>query len=358
MKNERTFEEAIPEHLRVARTRPKRVSDRYTPPHQSFVARFKPSVREVAMAFIGVQYSGEKPEATNEALAVIAESLSGKHAPGHWDRAEYVDEAGSTNVVTAAYWDSRAVFDAWLAKGRFKDWWEDETRCADGIGYFREIFIPRAEEFETIFSHRQHEGVSHLAQGMSGEVFEHGYWGSSRDRIALSQVHDLEPSGFPMPAVAPGAPAGRVRINPQHNLCIIRSGQDWTETGQAERELYLNDVLPPLSEGMIFLRDDGDQIGCYSNRFMTLVDGSGAKIDKSYSLSMWRGLAELERWAESHPTHLAIFVAAIRHYSRLGEGAMLRVYHEVSIVRREDQILEYVNCHSRTGILKNLGKQV
>lgn len=354
MNDVRTFEEAIPQHLRVSRTRPKRVSDRYTPPHQSFVARFKPSVREVAMAFIGVQYVGERPDVVQEAFTKIAESLTGEHAPGHWDRAEYVDEAGYTNVVTAAYWASREAFAGWMEEKRFRFWWEDEARWRDGIGYFLEIFVPRAEDFETIFSHRQPEGVSHLAEGMSEEVFEHGYWGSSRDRIALSQVADLEPSGVPLAKHGSGFIAGRIKVAPQDNVCLIRSGQDWSETGDAERSLYLNDVLPPLSEGMLFLRDEGDRVGCYSNRFMMMVDEDGNKTDKSYSLSIWHGLAELERWAESHPTHLAIFVAAIRHYSRLGEGAMLRVYHEVSVVRREDQILEYVNCHSRTGLLKGI----
>jgi aldoxime dehydratase len=304
------------------------------------------------MAFIGVQYIGAKPAVVDEALAGIAESLTAAHAPGHWDRAEYVDEAGYVNVITAAYWQSREAFKAWLDAPRHRDWWEDEARCEDGIGYFREIFLPRAEEFETIFSHRHPEGVSHLAECMSGEVFEHGYWGSSRDRIARSQVSDLEPSGFPVPDVASGSLAGRVRVTPQENLCLIRSGQDWTETGEAERDLYLSDVLPPLSEGMLFLRDEGHRIGCYNNRFMTMVDQNGSRIDKSYSLSMWRGLAELERWAESHPTHLAIFVAAIRHYSHLRDAAMLRVYHEVSIVRREDQIIDYINCHSNTGFMK------
>ncbi len=350
---ERTFEAAIPQHLEMERSRQPRVSERYRPPHQSFVARFKPSVLQVAMAFIGVQYLGDCPAAAVDALAEIAESLSGPHQPGHWDRAQYVDEAGYTNVVTAAYWDSRDDFEAWLSAARTRQWWDDDARCDEGVGYFREILLPRAEEFETIFSHRLPEGVAQLADDMSGEVYEHGYWGSSRDRIALSQVDELEPDGS---VAADGAGEGtfgrRIRVSPQENLCVIRSGQDWGDTGDRERELYLNDVLPALSEGMAFLRDEGLDVGCFSNRFMTMVDEDGTSVDKSYSLSLWRGLAELERWAESHPTHLAIFVAAIRHYAKLGEDALLRVYHEVSVVRAQDQILEYINCHPQTGLLK------
>jgi len=45
------------------------------------------------------------------------------------------------------------------------------------------------------------------------------------------------------------------------NLCLIRSGQDWSDTETSERKLYLEDVEPVLREGMDFLRDEGVGIG-------------------------------------------------------------------------------------------------
>ena len=49
------MEFAIPEHLKTARSRHRRVPDDYAPPYPSFVARHKPSVARVVMAYFGVQ---------------------------------------------------------------------------------------------------------------------------------------------------------------------------------------------------------------------------------------------------------------------------------------------------------------
>ena len=48
------MESAIPAHLRYPRTRPARVSEDYTPPYPSWVARMDPSVKQVVMAYLGV----------------------------------------------------------------------------------------------------------------------------------------------------------------------------------------------------------------------------------------------------------------------------------------------------------------
>ena len=61
-------------------------------------------------------------------------------------------------------------------------------------------------------------------------------------------------------------------MKPHDNICLIRSGQDWSDTDAAERKMYLDDVEPVLREGMDFLRDDGRSIGCFANRYMTVLD--------------------------------------------------------------------------------------
>ena len=102
------MESAIPEHLQTARTRHRRVGDDYAPPYPSFVARHKPSVTRVVMAYFGLQSRGAPPAAAEQALARLASDFAAADGPTHWDRASYVDEAGFTNVVTVAYWDDRA----------------------------------------------------------------------------------------------------------------------------------------------------------------------------------------------------------------------------------------------------------
>ena len=176
---------------------------------------------------------------------------------------------------------------------------------------------------------------------------EHAYWGGMRDRIPKSQTNDLAPEGAPK-ILRDG---DRVRVKPQDNICLIRSGQDWSDTEESERKMYLDDVEPVLRTGMDFLRDEGRSIGCFANRYMTVLDHSGRPTEKSYGMSWWKSLAALERWSESHPTHVRIFGAAMKYLSSLGPAAKLRLYHEVTVARTADQLFEYRNCHPRTGML-------
>jgi len=341
------MESAIPLHLQARRTRQSRLPQDYAPPYPSFVARFTPSVKRVAMAYFGAQHRGAAPDEATGSLNQMSEALATHHGPGHWDRATYVDEAGYTNVITIAYWDGAEVFDTW-----FKTWggdWTGDDHAHDGVGYFTEVLRPRVEHFETLFSaNNRPEGIAVVAKGMSDMVLEHAYWGGARDRISRSQTGDMAPAGAPR-IVTQDA---RRRVIPHENLCLIRSGQDWSDTGTEERRMYLQDVEPVLRKGMDFLRDDGLSVGCFANRYMKVTDAEGEITDKTFGMSLWKSLTALENWAESHPTHVAIFAAAMRHLSALGPAAQLKLYHEVTVAAADEQFFEYLNCHDRTGMLR------
>lgn len=339
------MESAIPSHLETTRSRHRRVPDDYAPPYPSFVARHKPAVTSVIMAYFGVQYRDGPTAATTDALAQIAECFAAANGPTHWDRAQYVDQADFTNVVSVAYWDDAARFDAWFEPAR--EAWTGGA-ATPGVGRFIEALRQHVERYETLFSSLgRPEGVAVLADHMSGEVQEHAYWGGMRDRIPLSQTDAMAPGGVPR-LVRDGA---RIRVVAHDNLCLIRSGQDWSDTEASERKMYLDDVEPVLREGMDFLRDDGVPIGCYANRYMRVVDAEGRPTEKSYGQSWWKSLAALERWAESHPTHVRIFGAAMKYLSTLGPSAKLRLYHEVTVAAANEQFFEYLGCHERTGML-------
>jgi aldoxime dehydratase len=341
------MESAIPQHLQTRRTRQNRLPQDYTPPYPSFVARFTPGVKRVAMAYFGLQYRGEAPDEATNSLDQMSGALSTEHGPGHWDLAIYIDEAGYTNVITIAYWDDAEVFDAWFTT-RGGGWTRDD-RAHDGVGYFTEVLRPRVDHFETLFSaDNRAEGIAVLADGMSDTVLEHAYWGGARDRIPRSQTDDMVPAGSPGVVTE----EARRRIIPHENLCLIRSGQDWGDTGAEERRMYLQDVEPVLRRGMDFLRDDGLSVGCFANRYMRVMDAEGGVTDKSFGMSLWKSLAALESWAESHPTHVAIFAAAMKHLSTLGPAAQLKLYHEVTVATADEQFFEYLNCHDRTGMLR------
>lgn len=342
-----SMESAIPKHLACPRTRQKRVPDDYQPPYPSFVARFKPEVKRVVMAYFGVQYQGAEPRGARRALDDMAQALHADPSCGHWDRARYVDEAGHANVISIGYWEQPAAFDAWFAAHGAA--WTSGEAARDGCGTFTEVLRPAVGRYETLFSADDRpEGVAVIAQGMSGMVQEHAYWGGARDRMPASQTSELAPSGAPR-VVSEGLYR---RVVPHENICLIRSGQDWGDTPPEERRMYLEEVEPVLRQGMDFLRDQGLSIGCFANRYMRVVGAQGQDADKSFGMSWWKSLAALERWAESHPTHVAIFGAAMKYLSALGPAARLKLYHEVSVAAADEQLFEYFNCHPGTGMLR------
>lgn len=347
-----TMESAIPPHLQCPRTRQRRVPDDYAPPYPSYVARHAPSVLRVVMAYFGVQYrpSEVTAKAAADALKEMTASFGATRGPGHWDRARWTDQAGFESVILAAYWDDVEAFDAWFS-AHGASW---STVARDGIGTYTEVLRPHVERYETLFSNPdQPEGIAALAQGMSGMIMEHAYWGGARDRIPASQTDAMAPTG----AASIVRDGNRVRVHGHDNLCLIRSGQDWSDTQREERTMYTDDVEPVLREGMEFLRDQGASLGCYTNRYVVIENAAGQPTTKSYGMSWWKSLSALERWSESHPTHVAIFGAAMKYLSKLGPEAKLKLYHEVTVTRADEQFFEYLNCHDQTGMLRSVSPQ-
>jgi aldoxime dehydratase len=341
------LESSIAPHLRQEGRAPRHRPGTYEPPYPSFSARFGTQVTAVVMAYFGVQARDPGHPAVTAALAGLRQQFAATDGPACWDRARYVDAQGYTTTISIAYWDDPASFRGWYSAHGAA--WLDPSRSPAGPGFFLELVTPSAERFETIFSSPDRvEGVTGAAAGFSGMIEEHGYWGSMRDRLPLSQTSPLYPAGSPTVTVE-----GPVRtvVLPE-NACLIRSGQDITDTGDRERQLYLADVEPSLRAGMDFLRDDGLSIGCYDNRYLVVLDGDDQPTDRTFGLSWWRDLSALEDWAASHPTHVQIFGAAMRHLSSFGPETRLRLYHEVTVPAATEQQFVYVGCHDQTGLLR------
>lgn len=51
---------------------------------------------------------------------------------------------------------------------------------------------------------------------------------------------------------------------------------------------------------------------------MRLLDQEGNLADKSFGMSWWRALSDLDASARDHPTHLAIFGRAMKYLPALG----------------------------------------
>jgi aldoxime dehydratase len=339
------MESAIDVHLKCPRTRTRRVEDDFQPPYPAFSARAPESMTQVVMGYFGVQSrgGGEALETAFEAVNALFDLPDG---PEHRDTVRFVDGDGYDTAIAVAYWSDTQRFSRWIDPQN-QAWWNADERLRDGVGYFREIVSPRDVQYETAYSSAKHlEGVGVVMGGVSGEILEHGYWGSMRDRIPLSQTDTMSPTGS---LSRRDHGNGRVTVHGHENLTVIRSGQDWTDTQGEERRIYLEDIEPTLHAGMDFLRDQGAEVGCYSNRYVQHIDADGRPIEKTFGISHWRSLADLERWAESHPTHLKIFGMFLK---KVPELPNMRLYHEVSVLDAVAQRYEYINCHPGTGLLR------
>jgi aldoxime dehydratase len=316
-----------------------------------FVGRADENVKQVVMAYLGVQFRDEQRAAALQAMRYIDASFALADGPGNHDLTYHLDNQGYGNFIAVGYWRDPAAYHRWLLSAPVADWWGDEARLSEGLGYFREVIAPRADQFETLYAFKEDlPGVGAVMDGISGEVEEHGYWGSARDRFAISQTDWMQPTGELQVISGDPAKGGKVVIRGHDNLTLIRSGQDWVEAGEEERALYFTEMLPPLQDGMNFLRDEGQALGCYSNRFVRNIDLDGNLLDIAYDIGHWRSLDKLERWAESHPTHLRIFTTFFRV---IGGLSKLRLYHEVSVADGSQQLFEYINCHPQTGMMRD-----
>lgn len=341
------MESAIPKHLRVLRHYPAALPEGHHPPFPAWTARFPPLTGQVVMAYFGVQGA----EVINpSALQEVINRFSLTDGPAHWDMASCTDEMGFHNLMAIAYWSSPEQFQNWKQSSLFSEWWASPERENGEYGFFLEVVSPESDRFETIFSDKgAPEGVACLGEGMSGQMIEHGYWGSARDRLPAAQQAQLEGSQKSQSRKSLGK---RVVLSGRQNLCLIRSGQDWSDTREDERTKYITDVEPVLREGMHFLREQGHTVGCLSCRYMAVIDSAtNGETEKTFGLAHFTDMAALELWAKSHPTHVAIFGEFMRYVKALNFNISLRLWHEIAVVPASAQHFEYINCHPKTGLL-------
>ncbi len=319
-----------------------------------YSARGDASIENLVMAYFGVQSKGDQMKGRAcAAYQTILESFKQPDGPARHDLVQQTDGQGYLNLIAVAYWTDPAQYERWNNSPAISKWWASDERLNEGVGYFREVLSPRMEQFETIYTHDYGplEGVSILMGSMSEPIIEHGYWGSMRDRLPLSQTDTLDPTGEL--AVKQGDPAqgGRIVITGHDNLALIRSGEDWSKTQGEERDTWFEKIQPVLLEGMDFLRDEGLEVGCYNNRYCYHMDENGNLEERGFGVSLWHSLSKLETWAESHHTHLSIFVTFTRLAKKFKE---LTLYHEVSVFDASNQYFEYINCHPKTGVMKGV----
>jgi aldoxime dehydratase len=345
------MDSAIPTHLRCPRTISRRVTEDFVPSYPAWVARHDSALKQLGVGYFGVQWKAMDAETgARQAFEKIIANITAGDAIRHLDRAQYQDAQGFQNLVAIAYWDDAARMLEWHESQDASEWWHHLSSEYADIGLFQELIAPRVERFETLFSASdQLEGAGKMFGGVSDQIAEHSYYGSMRERIPLAQTDPLLPTGALRKTSVSDS---HIRIDGHENLAMIRSGQDWTDTSGRERKIYLKDVEPVFRIGMSFLEKDGMEVGCYSNRYMQEVDATGNALTKSFGMSFWHSLGDMENWAESHSTHVEIFGTFMKMVQALNFDIKLRLYHEVCVLKPNEQRYEYFNCHPSTGLIR------
>jgi hypothetical protein len=276
----------------------------------------------MVLAQLAVQSAPDDPDGEAAFAALVALLDGVRH-----DVVESSDATGALNRIALAYWDDVTAYDAWAAQPEVTAWWDEST-----VGRWREISVVPPERIETLHSDGElgpGQGSAQLSLIAPTDV--HEYPGGMRDRMAISRTDPLD--------------------GPQ-NVCFIRTAQDWTGCGPAERARYLEHVEPTLRRGAEYLASEPEESGCLSARF-----AREPGHDRSCVLAWFRSLADLERWTHSHPTHQAILNEFFGLVEQGGGQIELALWHEVFTLPIGSPRLEYRNCHPDTGFLPYLSKE-
>jgi aldoxime dehydratase len=304
------------------------------------------------VSFYGIQGKDETAIYGSDFFRWMREALSQPAAPIVHDHARFVDQQGLTNHIVALYWIEPADCEAWQRDAVVAGWWNDPARLSEPTGYFRECLTVPLDRQETLYWQDYPAALSKAAEVSIYPTPWCGYYGAMRDRIPLAAVDALETAetslGDPVTRETNGA---RWQIHTPHNLAVIRSAAFWGDCDAEQHEDFMTKLRSPLETGMNYLRENAGPTGCASLRYQQTCDTSGQTEAESHALGYFLSLSHLENWAEGHPSHHAIFSAAIARYRKYGKANQLRTWHEVYVLPADGQTFEYLNCSPQTGLL-------
>jgi aldoxime dehydratase len=322
---------------------PLRMPKGHSPKNPVWSSTFPDHQTGISMAALGFQHFAE--DDMGEALAALRSALENSDA---LDTAVSTRTDGMRETLCIAYWRDAAAATAAMGSKPLLDLWKSWANEGKW-GLIRECANIPFERTETIFSTDIHNpGYSQMRTGTVGPIDHHEYWGGMRDRIARSAYDDLSARSE---VIVERRGERHSVVLPHENLCIIRSGQDWSQCDSEQLAEYTDTIEPTLKEGMAFLRDQGSVVNCYSCRYMRVIGFSDTDPKQSFGFAYFRALSDLESWAQNHPTHLKIFNTALETLGKRGSDIQLRLWHEVSVLPAEGCWADYINCRAGTGWL-------
>ncbi|SEG67364.1 MULTISPECIES: phenylacetaldoxime dehydratase family protein [unclassified Methylobacterium] len=306
------------------------------------------------IAFFGAQAESETELGRHPMRDWIRTHLAGHvKGPTCLDHARSRLSGGRVEHVVCAYWVSAERFEAWRADAEVENWWHAPERLAGPHGAWREIlWVPR-ERQESIYWKDYPAGLMTSPDVAIFPTPYCGYYGAMRDRLpaAASESLDAPDEAGLVPCRDRVGYGEHWSVRPPHNLALIRSANTWGRMDAEQRADYEAKLRSPLEAGMEYLADNPLPSGCACMRWQGTTDADGRAEPEAHAHAYFLSLRHMERWAEDHATHAAIFGAAIQRYRHYGPRNQLRTWHEVYVLPGGGQRIEYLNCDPRTGLL-------
>jgi hypothetical protein len=309
----------------------------------------------VVVAFFGAE-ADDEDQLLQHGLLEWADPFLRRHpvGPGSLDTSVTTTAQGRATLVLAAYWASDDRYHAWASDSGVDAWWADPARLHGRHGVWREILQISRDRFETSYWRDTPRGL-----GLCPDVALYptpfcGYYGAMRDRLPAAANDPLDPEHVGPPA----GPSDRTGFGERRvvaapgNVAVIRGGASWALMDPGQREDYEATLRPALHGGMDYLASASVESGCLSLRFLRSVSAEGETLPEEHALGFFRSLADLERWAERHDSHRAIYMGAKARHRRYGEANQLRTWHEVFVLPAQGGRSEYINCHPDTGLMR------
>jgi hypothetical protein len=329
----------------MQRSRP----DDFVPPYPAYTSQYPHDQPEFVMAQIGVQSPGA---GDGEALYGHIMELARTPAAGrpqHVERCRHVDRQGYVNQVALAYWKRAGDMRAFWERADVRAWLDEPP--AGPAGWWRECVRAPVGSLDANYSIAQATWGSGRHVRQIEEQF-HGYYGSMRDRTPdyLAAKADAEPGQIAHRG-DPDSFGRRLRVQTPDKLCFIRGAFGWDQARPEEQEAFMADMYPVYKAGADYLRDNPLETNCISARLLEHVASEDSSFVQSDTIAWFLTLKDLERWTHHHRTHAAIYGGVFKLMNRFEYRMRLNLGHEVAVVPQGQAVLEYANCHPRTGFL-------
>ena len=299
-------------------------------------------------------------DAKTEACRAIESWLRSSNRPSSFESFALIDgrEAPGT-TIWVGYWTDATRHAKALEALRLQSIFDRQSKeHRSSLGLWQETFTTDVSRLETNYSGLDYlPGLGQMPNSSAAEHDLATYWGAARDRIPDS-AEDLFPrplAKMDRPVETPKGLGQHLTGNSHHNLVHIRSGQWWRNCDQIETEAYVQKLEPTLRKGLQYLNENAKETGAMGLRYLRNTDLGDPLNDydreETCGAGFFANLEDLENWAKTHSSHLAIWRGAMAHYKAFPDNRKFRTWHEVSVIKEGDAQYEYINCTPGTGVM-------